>query len=392
MTKILDYEQMNEILNNLDTNIIKKEEPIGYTTFNYPINHYTYGNGPYHVILIAGTHASELISNVFLINFMKELSNGKINIDKNEYTIHFIPIVNPEGTIIVTSAIRNIIKNTDDESKEQLACMTYYFNSKLEDDYAEKYNYKSIKLHQHMFRYATPDIIDEKHKELKEHIKYLINKDNIPDGSLINWSSNGNGIDLNANIEFGEYLDKINNAKKNNQTLYNSSITRLNTISCTTPGPLGCPTIDFPFKEEPENTALWNLYNNIKNNYKLIGGIIYHSCGNVIYYLDEMKEYNPWNKLFSIDDIAYNKEVAKKYAEITNYKLGTPNTYTTMDAKIKSIVPGTLLVELGGIRSTPLSQFIDYYPKSFYTETIELNTKAIPIVIEEMKKQYIRRK
>lgn len=214
MTKILDYEQMNEILNNLDTNIIKKEEPIGYTTFNYPINHYTYGNGPYHVILIAGTHASELISNVFLINFMKELSNGKINIDKNEYTIHFIPIVNPEGTIIVTSAIRNIIKNTDDESKEQLACMTYYFNSKLEDDYAEKYNDKSIKLHQHMFRYATPDIIDDKHKELKEHIKYLINKYNIPDGSLINWSSNGNGIDLNANIEFGEYLDKINNAKK----------------------------------------------------------------------------------------------------------------------------------------------------------------------------------
>ena len=33
MKKILDYEEMNELLSSLDSNIIEKCEPIGYSNF-----------------------------------------------------------------------------------------------------------------------------------------------------------------------------------------------------------------------------------------------------------------------------------------------------------------------------------------------------------------------
>lgn len=58
-----------------------------------------------------------------------------------------------------------------------------------------------------------------------------------------------------------------------------------------------------------------------------------------------------------------------------------------MDAKLKSYLPGTLLVELSKIRANPLSQFIDM-PNQMYTETILDNLRAIKPTIEEMKKQY----
>ena len=107
MGKILDYDEMNDLLGKLKN--IKKEKPIGYTYFGLPIDHYVYGKGRYHVIITGGTHSAELISNVFVIRFMEKIDKKEIFIDEDLYTIHFIPILNPEGTIIVTSAIRSLI-------------------------------------------------------------------------------------------------------------------------------------------------------------------------------------------------------------------------------------------------------------------------------------------
>ena len=81
MGKILDYDEMNDILNSLDSNIIKKEKPIGYTYFGYPIDYYVYGHGKYHVIITGGTHSAELISIVFVIRFMEKLSKKEVKID-----------------------------------------------------------------------------------------------------------------------------------------------------------------------------------------------------------------------------------------------------------------------------------------------------------------------
>lgn len=388
MSKILDYDQMNEILDSLDKKIIKKEEPIGFTFFGYPIDHYVYGHGKYHVIITGGTHSSELISNVFVIRFMEKLVNKEIEIDENLYTLHFIPIVNPEGTIIVTKAIRTLIPRDISDEEEQTYCMTYYRNSYIEGDYANKYGDKDYKLQQMMFRHATPDILGDEHNDLKNNLKKLILENNLPLGCMINWSSNGRGVDLNSNIEQSKFLDRVESGEEIYAKLH------LNNIRRDKLGPLGCPYFSKKGEIEKENECLLNFYYNIKNNYDLIGSFIYHSCGDIVYYLGVDNEKNPWVNL--TDKMKKdNYDVAKAYADVVNYKLDGLEIYTTMDSKLKSLFPVTLLIELGGVRATPLSQFMDFdlagsskQFKRVYSKIIEDNTKAIISTLATMKTIY----
>ena len=386
MGKILDYEQMNEILDNLDSKIIKKEKPIGYTYFGYPINHYVYGHGKYHVIITAGTHSAELISNVFVIRFMEKLCNKEIVLDENLYTIHFIPIVNPEGTVIVTNAIRSLIPRNISEREEQTYFLTFYRNCYIEGEYANKYNDKGEKLQQLMFRHASLDDIDN--KNMRDYLKNLFIKNDLPVGCMINWSSNGRGVDLNSNIEDSDFIKRVSNGEEIYASLH------LNNIRRDKLGPLGCPYFSKVGEIEKENEALFNFYTEIKTNYDLIGSFIYHSCGNIVYYLGGAKEANPWVNLTK-DDENKNYEVAKVYADKAGYKLDGLEIYTTMDSKLKSFFPITLLIELGGVRATPLSQFMDFDLetgadnfKKVYSKIIYYNTLAITSTLPIMVKMY----
>ena len=352
MGKILDYDEMNDILDGLDSKIIKKKKPIGYTYFGYPIDHFVYGHGKYHVIITGGTHSSELISNVFVIKFMEKLCNKEIDIDKNLYTIHFIPIVNPEGTIIVTSAIRSLIPKNISDEEEQTYCLAYYRNSYIEGNYVNKYGDRDYKLQQMMFRHATPDILDDRHKALKDYLDKLFKENDLPIGCMINWSSNGRGVDLNSNIENSSLINRVENGEEIYASLH------LNNIRRDKLGPLGCPYFSKKGEIEKENEALLNFYSKIKTEYNLIGSFIYHSCGDIVYYLGEAKKKNPWVNLTK-EDKEKNYKVAKVYADKTGYKLDGLEIYTTMDSKLKSLFPVTLLIELGGVRATPLSQFMD---------------------------------
>lgn len=392
MGKILDYDEMNEILDGLDSKVIKKEKPIGYTYFGYPIDHYVYGHGMYHVIITGGTHSSELISNVFVIRFMEKLCNKEIDIDENLYTIHFIPIVNPEGTIIVTSAIRSLIPRNISDEEEQTYCLAYYRNSYIEGDYANKYGDRDYKLQQMMFRHATPDILADKHKALKGYLNSLFKENNLPTGCMINWSSNGRGVDLNSNIECGSFVRRVASGEEIYASLH------LNNIRRDKLGPLGCPYFGKKGEIEKENEALLNFYNEIKMERNLIGSFIYHSCGNIVYYLGGAKEKNPWVNL-SNEDEENNYKVAEVYAKKTGYKLDGLEIYTTMDSKLKSLFPVTLLIELGGVRATPLSQFMDFNLegssskfKQIYSKIISDNTLAILDTLPVMKKIYDEKK
>ena len=352
MGKILDYDEMNDILDGLDSKIIKKKKPIGYTYFGYPIDHFVYGHGKYHVIITGGTHSSELISNVFVIKFMEKLCNKEIDIDKNLYTIHFIPIVNPEGTIIVTSAIRSLIPRNISDEEEQTYCLAYYRNSYIEGNYVNKYGDRDYKLQQMMFRHATPDILDDRHKVLKDYLNSLFKENNLPTGCMINWSSNGRGVDLNSNIENSSLISRVENGEEIYASLH------LNNIRRDKLGPLGCPYFSKKGEIEKENEALLNFYSEIKMEHNLIGSFIYHSCGDIVYYLGEAKKKNPWVNLTK-EAKEKNYDVAKVYADKTGYKLDGLEIYTTMDSKLKSLFPVSLLIELGGVRATPLSQFMD---------------------------------
>ncbi|MBR2707966.1 MAG: hypothetical protein IKE90_00865 [Bacilli bacterium] len=385
MKRLLDFEEMNDLLSSFDN--IKKCEPIGFTNFGYPIDHYSFGNGENHIIITGGTHASELISNIFVIRFMEKLSKGEISIDTDLYTLDFIPFVNPEGTIIVTKAIRSLIPRDISDDVLETYLLTFYRNSYIEGDYANKYGDKDIKLQEWMFRYSSPSDLDG---DLGRSVSDLFEKYNLPRGCMINWSSNGRGVDLNSNIECGKFLDRVKNGEEVYAGLH------LNTIRRNLPGPTGCPYFDTPGEIEPENKALIDFYYSIKNNYNLIGSFIYHSCGNIVYYLS-LAEGNPWKKDFGKDDIDKNYLVASRYADTSGYKLDGMDIYTTMDSKLKTLFPVSLLIELGSVRGHPLSQFMDLEIegsdenfKNVYSRIIEDNTKAIletiPLMLEISKK------
>lgn len=379
MKRILDYEQMNDLLSSLDN--VKKEKPIGYTNFGYPIDHYSFGHGKYNVIITGGTHGAELISNIFVIRFMEKLSKREIVVDENLYTLHFIPFVNPEGTVIVTSTIRTLIPRDMNEEEAQTICLTYYRNCHIAGDYALKYGDKS-NLQFAMFKYATPDILDN--EGLKNSLKKMFKENNLPNGCMINWSSNGRGVDLNSNIECGKFVDRVSGGEKIYGKLHLSSIRRDKL------GPVGCPYLN-KGEIEKENIALLNFYNSLPN---LIGSFIYHSCGNIVYYLGGANEKNPWVNLINEDK---NYEVAKVYGEVTGYKLDGLEIYTTMDSKLKSLFPVTLLIELGGVRAVPLSQFMDFNLegsneefKYVYTKIIKDNIEAVIKTLPKMLEVYCK--
>ena len=386
MKRVLDFEEMNGLLSSLKN--IKKCKPIGFTNFGYPIDHYSYGNGKNHVIITGGTHSSELISNIFVIRFMEKLSKGEISIDTDLYTLDFIPFVNPEGTIIVTKAIRSLIPRDMTDDILQTYLLTFYRNSYIEGDYVNKYGDRDIKLQEWMFRYSSPFDLEG---ELGKSVSDLFKKYGLPRGCMINWSSNGRGVDLNSNIECGKFVDRV----KNGEEVYASL--HLNTIKRNTPGPVGCPYFDTPGEIEPENKALLDFYSHIKDIYNLIGSFIYHSCGNIVYYLSLVDEENPWKKDFGKEDINKNFLVASKYADECGYKLNGMDIYTTMDSKLKTLFPVSLLIELGSVRGHPLSQFMDLEIegsdedfKYVYSRIIEDNTRAIlktlPVMLDLSKK------
>lgn len=375
--RILDYEQMNDRLDHLKICIEQKE--IGRTTFDYPIRHFTFGNGPYHAILTAGTHAVELITNCFLIQFMEYLEANPEVIDPSVYTLHFIPILNPEGTIVLTSAIRTVIPRETTPFWEELFCIQYYMNAKVEDDYVLNMKDQDTKLQMWMFRYATPDCIDKKHEKLKKSIQKIIQEQHLPKGVMAQWSSNGVGIDLNANVWHPRYEKEMIERKPVYHEL------RLNQISMISPGPIGCPYRLSKFQLEPENGALLNFYQTLMQKEKVIGSFIYHACGNLIYYLDEKSE--KIKRENGKDYTEYNESVAITYQKYTGYKILSNHKETTMDYVLKKILPGTLLIELGNIRATPLSQFVDSID-CVYTNIINDNKKAIIETLKTMKLQY----
>jgi len=350
-------------------------------------------------VVTAGTHSVELITNIFVLDLMKKLSDGKILIDKDKYTIHFIPIYNPDGTIICTTAIRRLLNNKIPNASlmEQMLCVQYYLNSRTDDYYAVNNDDHGNKLVNEMFRFVTPDDISDKYPKLKESVAKIIKENNLPRGVMINWSSNGNGVDLNSNINCGEYFEKFKNTDANYPKL------RYNQVNIFKVGPIGCPSKNKKFKEESENTAFLKFLNNLKSNHHVIGCLIYHSCGGTVHYLDFMEEQNYWAPNYSIREIIYNRKVAKKYADVANYGLYKPTTYTTFCSMIRSLIPGSLVVELSKLRSNPLSQFIDIDINALatedlkgefaslsnsYTNTINDNINAFISTIDTMNNEY----
>ena len=365
---IYNYEECSKILDSFDNTIIREVTPIGYTSLEkIPIRHFTLGNGNKHIVVTASQHANEIITTTFVIKLMKYLIKNYTFFE--DLTIHFIPILNPEGYIVNTSAIRNKISKDLSLTKTKEFCYDFYKRYRI--DALNKNN--NIKLHQDLFNDTNHTCIGNKYKILTDSVQDILS--NHPVGSIIDWASNGNGIDLNSN----SINKKVSSYEYNKQNQYNN-------IRLDIPSPIGYPgfTNTFDFQEEIEITALKNLLKELNKNNNLLGYLNYHSIGGLIY---QRPEDN--NNLFSI---AYNYLLSKFYQENTIKNGNKYDIIAKKSDKITSVnddlrikYPGNLLIELSPMMGNPIGVFGDI---NNFNNTIECNISSFIYTMKNIKTIY----
>lgn len=382
MNYIIDYEIVKKRLKEMPN--IQKQKSIK-TNLGYEIPYYTYGKGENHIVIVGGTHGSEIISVDFVLKVMDMVSNKKEpfkSFDENTYTLHFIPLQNPEGFIASTSAIRTLISENMSLEQMEKVCKKYYELYKQDDTNTKNNpNDRSLKLHQQMFIDANVNCIPDKHQYLKHTLNNIFSNEKIPKGSMISYRANGSGIELNRNVPINSGIEDI----KNNQEKYGSL--RYNNIPTTVPGPIGIPCKDVNnFEYEPENKFLNNLLDKLYKENKLKYCLLYHGTGGAIYYkplFDAYKNDLTKEKQKYIETI--NKKLAIKYSEITNYNLieDEDKNVKSYDSYLRTIYPGILLIELSKMGGNPIGPYGDI--KNNYLPTIDINLKALKELFENNK-------
>ncbi|MDD2376035.1 MAG: M14 family zinc carboxypeptidase [Clostridia bacterium] len=343
---ILSY---NDVIYRLDklcknySNIIIKKEPIGYTSFGFPIDYYKIGNGSKDVVLIAATHGCELVTITFLLEFVYTIikKNDKYSKYLNKYSFHIIPILNPEGYIISSSNVLNNIKNMDLISLQNY-CKKYVELYEQDDLNAEK-ELKCEKLYKNLMTISSEFIA---YSNLRYNVDKILAECKLDNRVLPIWSSNGMGIDINANsIHEFENMKNLKNTSKYGRLRYND-------IPVNIPSPHGYPGDNIFDKKCPENIALYNFINKIYNNRNLKLFISYHSTGAEIYGYPQIKltTNNQFNTI--LNGLNY-------YSELTNYTPINENIkYGVMDYyRISLENTVTLTVELSKINGNPIGPF-----------------------------------
>lgn len=367
MNKILDYDQVIDRLQKITANnLVMEEKPIGYSSFRFPIRHYTFGTGNYHIVISGSTHGSELISTDLVLKLMETLPK---EIDKDLFTIHFFPMINPEGYLVSTSAVRKLIPRDMPDSDAQVIIKKY----------VEAYNSHDLS-YQDMFKDVDYSCISSTYISLKENIKSLCDKYNLPKGILQVWSANGNGVDLNQNCPYNAKLAKM----QSGETIYGHA--PYSNIVMSQPGPIGCPSKTTNFEYEYETKAFRNFMLNLKHNKTLCGYINYHSAEDTIFYKPMDIEIDPTEALSNIELLTeYNKELATIYSSNTSQQLFDGDSkFCCFNDMLRLEIPGDILVELSPNEGNPLSAYDD----TVYHKTIQENIDAAIKVIKQMPKLY----
>lgn len=334
---ILDYETCQKIMDSYK-GIITEREPIGWTANEkLPIRHFTLGSGPKQVVVTGGQHANEIITVTFIIELMNYLS--KNNIVFEDLTIHFIPILNPEGYVVISSAIKERLGKNSTDSEKIKFCFDYY--KAFRNDTINRDN--PFKQHQKIFEEINNNSI-KGYSILKDSVgEILIHH---PKGSIIDWASNGNGIDLNANT-------KINIKKEGtlNKTI------AYNNIRADIPSPIGHPGNNQSknFTQEVEVISLQQLLDKLKNSCTMF--LNYHSVGGLIYQRPENddKFITSYNYILS----KFYQENTIKNASKYDIVKGQSGRAISVNDQLRQKYPGNILVELSPMGGNPIGPFGD---------------------------------
>ncbi len=395
---ILDYEQVEDILDEIVRfGVVKEAENLGKTEHGLPIKHYIVGEGNNDIVISGATHGSEIISTDFVINLMENISN-KTDSWKSilkVFKLHFVPILNPEGYLITTSAVRKLIPRDMSQDEAEKICKHYY-NVYRQDDMKELNEQDEIldtnlKRHQKMFEGVDYTCISEKYSNIRDSVKSIFDRyQDLPKWCLHTWNANGNGIDIQAN---SIYNPKITNILQG-ETLFMNSL-RYSNIDISHPGPINCPfDREKGFKIENETAAIFNLLESLDRTGSLFAYLNYHSTGGIIF---QRPSIPPENLNISQHEMT-KKEIinymfAKLYAdktykntgldgegrdkrELTKYVIKSQSTYATSSNDIfRLIYPQDLLIELSAMGGNPIGPYGDIAGN--YTNTIKSNLDAV---------------
>lgn len=125
--QIYYYDLFYQELNTIETNeknqfAVMRHSPIGFSSCGFPLEHYSIGYGPRHVVYMAGAHGNEIIGVSYVLEFMKNLALKKgefVNFRPDLFTIDFLPIQNPEGYFTTTYALLSVLKDKNEEEKKK---------------------------------------------------------------------------------------------------------------------------------------------------------------------------------------------------------------------------------------------------------------------------------
>lgn len=359
---ILDYNKCQKLMDSFNNTIITEVSPIGYTSNEkLPIRHFILGNGSKQVVVAGSQHANEIITVTFVLNLMSYLV--KNNIVFEDLTIHFIPILNPEGYVVISSAIKEKLGKNATDNEITKFCFDYY--KAYREDTRNKES--SIKQHQKLFE-------DINEKSIKE---YSILKDSVgeiliphPKGSIIDWASNGSGIDLNSNTK-----ENIKEPKTYNKSL------AYNNLRVDIPSPIGYPGNNQSknFTQEVEVISLQQLLDKLKNSCTMF--LNYHSVGGLIYQRPENddKFITSYNYILS----KFYQENTIKNASKYDIVKGQSGKAISVNDQLRQKYPGNILVELSPMGGNPIGPFGD--PNNIKS-TIESNILSFIYTMSNLNK------
>lgn len=403
---ILDYEQVQEKLKSIEEKSngrIKKDLNSKKTNLGYGIPHYTVGNGNKHIVLVAGVHGNEIISVDFMLKAMEDIANNEgefKDIDFNDVTLDILPINNPEGYIIATSAIRTrISRNMSDEEIEKIS-LEYYQKFRTDNVQAKEerqnsvpVNERSIKEHHQMFKEADYTCIPDKYSDIKNSVKALMNQNEFPEGSMIDWKANAEGVEPNKSWLMNPGIYNIQHNVE--QYGYNN----FNTMRNNVPGPMGTPALDVNnFVQATETKVIDDLLLEKTNAKEYCGFFSYHGTGG---YLEYEPSFSFGEEILSDEDryrfTGLGAILAENYTESTKANMTMPDgqvkevsygviesDHLAYDEIIRALYPAQLLVELSKVwGGNPIAP---YGNKEAYTTTIDCNKKALAGSIKLMSK------
>src|SRR5574344_219127 len=350
---ILSYDDITFILNQFcySKNFkfrLTKDFCSYYTTFNYPLNSYTLGSGKKHVILLSNTHGLEIITSLFLLEYISTLvlNDDIYNYYSKLYTFHFIPLLNPEGFIISSSQVYSNLKDLDDKSLEEISKV--YLDAYNLDDKLASHHIMQEKLYKNVIKTSCKLI---NNNNLVRSINNILINCNLNSKILPVWAANGVGIDPNSNS-----IHKFCEIKKLRSD-WKYSKNRYNDIPVTIPSPMSYPGSSPLDKCCPENIFLYkyitNLYINLpKVNHRLIAVFSYHSTGGEIYGY-------PAKDITSPSNILVHKKAISIYSKVTNYTpIDEKYKYGVMDfyrSYLNNVV--SLTIELSTLNGNPIGPF-----------------------------------